>query len=234
MIDAPVELVQRARARVRPGHTTIIAVAGPVAVGKSTLCEALAAGFTAEGLTAAVVSTDGFLFPYRKLLARGLPMRKGFPESYDVDLLHGFLASIRVGEPEMAVPVYSHETYDIAPEPRVIKRSDFVVLEGVNALSATVGLVDLAVYVHADEHVVEAWYVDRFLHLCATAEPGTFYAQFGGLDADHIEELARGTWTSINLVNLREHIEPSRHHADVIVEKLANHEVGAIVDVARR
>ena len=92
-------------------------------------------------------------------------------------------------------------------------RSEYVVLEGVNALSATVGLVDVAVYVHADEAVIEHWYVERFQRLCAEAEPGSFYEQFAGLDAAHIDDLARQTWTSINLVNLREFIEPSRVHA---------------------
>jgi type I pantothenate kinase len=211
-----------------------VAVAGPVAVGKSTLCDAVADVFVADGATVAVVSTDGFLYPYAELAARNLLMHKGFPDSYDVDALQALLAEIRIGAPEVAVPVYSHETYDIAPEPRIVARSDFLVLEGVNALSATVGLVDVAVYIHAEETVIERWYVERFQRLCAAAEPGTFYAQFAGYDEAQITALAHQTWTSINLVNLREFIAPSRVHADVIVEKRADHSIGAIHDVAKR
>lgn len=238
MIDAPRELATRAQARARESgsddHTTIVAVAGPVAVGKSTLAGALADEIAEEGDSVAVVSTDGFLYPYAELAARNLLMHKGFPGSYDVDALQAFLAAIRTGATEVPVPVYSHETYDIAPEPRVVTRSEFVVLEGLNALYATVGLVDVAVYVDADEAVIERWYVERFRRLCAAAEPGSFYAQFAGFDEAQIDELARQTWTSINLVNLREFIAPSRVHASVIVEKQPDHSIGAIIDVAKR
>ena len=238
MIDAPRELAVRAQARARANrnanHTTIVAVAGPVAVGKSTLADALADALINDGATVAVVSTDGFLYPYGELAARKLLMHKGFPDSYDVDALQAFLAAVRTGAREVAIPVYSHETYDIAPEPRIVTRAEFLVLEGVNALGATVGLVDVAVYVHADEMVIEHWYTDRFHHLCAAAEPGSFYAQFAGLDEAQIDALAHQTWTSINLVNLREFIAPSRVHATVIVEKEPDHSIGAIIDVAER
>ena len=234
MIDAPAELARRARARARPGFTTLVAVTGAVAVGKSTLCEQLVAAFDADGAAAAVVSTDGFLYPYAELEARGLMMRKGFPESYDVPALHAFVAAARDGAPDLSAPIYSHETYDILPDQREkVGRVDVLVIEGVNALSATAGLVDLAVYVHADEAVIEGWYRERFHRLCAEATPGSFYAQFAGLDAAQIDAVAQHVWDSINLVNLRDYIEPSRVYADVIVEKLPDHRVGAVVDVAK-
>jgi type I pantothenate kinase len=234
VIDAPAELARRARLRARPGVTTLVAVTGPVAVGKSTLCEQLVAELDADGGAAAVVSTDGFLYPYAELEARGLMMRKGFPDSYDVPALHAFVAAARDGAPDLSAPIYSHESYDIVPDEReTIGRVDVLVIEGVNALSATAGLVDLAVYVHADEAVIEGWYRERFHRLCAEATPGSFYAQFAGLDAAQIDAVAQHVWDAINLVNLRDYIEPSRVHADVIVEKLPDHRVGAVVDVAR-
>jgi type I pantothenate kinase len=234
VIDAPAELARRARLRARPGVTTLVAVTGPVAVGKSTLCEQLVAELDADGGAAAVVSTDVFLYPYAELEARGLMMRNGFPDSYDVPALHAFAAAARDGAPDLSAPIYSHETYDIVPDEREkIGRVDVLVIEGVNALSATAGLVDLAVYVHADEAVIEGWYRERFHRLCAEATPGSFYAQFAGLDAAQIDAVAQHVWDAINLVNLRDYIEPSRVHADVIVEKLPDHRVGAVVDVAR-
>ena len=234
-VDAPTELVRRTLERAHPGATTLIAVTGAVAVGKSTLCEQLAAALDAAGSRSAVVSTDGFLYPYAELEARGLMMRKGFPESYDVPALHAFLAAARHGASDLTAPVYSHETYDIVPNDReAIGRVDVLVIEGVNALSATAGLVDLGVYIHADEAVIEGWYIERFHRLCAEATPGSFYSQFAGLDAVQIDGIAQHVWDTINLVNLREYIEPSRAHADVIVEKLPDHRVGAVVDVAKR
>jgi len=235
MIDAAAELVRRTQARARPGETTLVAVTGAVAVGKSTLCEQFVAALDAEGSGAAVVSTDGFLYPYAELQARDLMMRKGFPESYDVPALQAFIAAARAGAADLSVPIYSHETYDILPDERQhLGVVDVIVIEGVNALSATAGLVDLGVYIHADEAVIERWYVERFHRLCEEAAPGSFYAQFGGLDAVQIDAVAQHVWDTINLVNLREYIEPSRVFADVIVEKLPDHRVGAVLDVAKR
>jgi len=234
VVDAPTELVRRAEARARPGSTTVIAVTGAVAVGKSTLCQELAAALDAAGASAAVVSTDGFLYPYAELEARGLVMRKGFPDSYDVPALQAFVAAAREGASDLSAPIYSHETYDILPDEReTIGRVDVLVIEGVNALAATAGLVDLGVYIHADEAVIEGWYVERFHRLCAEATPGSFYSQFAGLDAAQIDGVAQHVWDTINLVNLRDYIAPSRVYADVIVEKLPDHRVGAVVDVAR-
>ena len=234
MIDASAELVRRTEARARAGATTLVAVTGAVAVGKSTMCEHFASALEAAGSRAAVVSTDGFLYPYAELERRGLMMRKGFPDSYDVPALHAFLAAARNGASDLSAPIYSHETYDIVPDQRQhIGVVDVIVIEGVNALSATAGLVDLGVYIHAEEAVIERWYVERFHRLCEEAAPGSFYAQFAGLDAAQIDAVAQHVWDTINLVNLRDHIEPSRVFADVIVEKLSDHRVGAVVDVAK-
>ena len=236
MTDGSEEVAARASARLRPSVTTVVAVAGPVAVGKSTLAEAVAGALRRRGSTAAVVSTDGFLLPTAELAARGLAMRKGFPESYDVEALRDFLAAVRDTHrrADVSVPVYSHETYDIvAGERLAIPPTDALVLEGLNALYATVGLVDFGVYVDAPLPVIEQWYVDRFVHLCAAATPGSFYTQFAGLDRDALEGAARSVYRSINLPNLLDHIRPSRVLADVVVEKRADHGLGGITEVGQ-
>ena len=236
MIDGSEQVAARAATRLRPSVTTVVAVAGPVAVGKSTLAEAVATALRRLGTTAAVVSTDGFLLPTADLTARGLATRKGFPESYDVDALRDFLAAVRDTHrrDDVSVPVYSHETYDIVPGERLaIPPTDTLVLEGLNALYATVGLVDFGVYVDAPLPVIEQWYVDRFVHLCATATPGSFYTQFAGMDRDALESTARSVYRSINLPNLLDHIRPSRLLADVVVEKRADHGLGGITEVGQ-
>jgi type I pantothenate kinase len=237
VIDAPSAVATRARARLRPRSTAVVAVAGPVAVGKSTLAADVADALRAEGATAEVVSTDGFLYSSAELSVRGLVARKGFPESYDVDALRRFLAAVRDAVDrahEVTVPVYSHETYDIVPgERRPIPPSDVLVLEGLNALYATTGLVDLGVYVDAPLPVIEDWYVVRFLRLCDAAGPGSFYSQFVGMDRSALEHAALDVYRSINLPNLVEFIGPSRSLADVVVEKRPDHAVGEVIDVAR-
>lgn len=234
MTDAAEALAARVEDVRRPPVTTVVAVTGPVAVGKSTLARSVGDALARRGATVEVVSTDGFLLPTAELDARGILDRKGFPESYDVDALRGFLAAVRdePGRATVSVPVYSHETYDIVPgERRRVGPVDVVVLEGLNALYATVGLVDFGVYLDAPLPYVEEWYVERFVALCAAATATSYYSMFAGLDRDAQTAAARSVYRAINLPNLVEHVAPSRRFATVVVEKRADHGLGAITEV---
>jgi type I pantothenate kinase len=173
-----------------------------------------------------VVATDGFLLPNDELGERGLLMQKGFPATYDVDALAQFLASLRAtGRAE--APVYSHTTYDRVPdEARVVEGADVVIVEGVNALQPEIAAgVDLAVYLDADEPLVRTWFVDRFLEQTALAEADetSFYRRFVGLDDAGRRSMAETVWEAVNLVNLTEHIEPTRANAHVVVVKGEGH-----------
>src|SRR5215813_99957 len=100
------------------GRTYVIAIAGSVAVGKSTfarILEALMARWP-DHPAVDLVTTDGFLYPLRQLEERQLLRRKGFPESYDGKRMVQFLADVKAGRPEVAAPVYSHLAYDIVPD----------------------------------------------------------------------------------------------------------------------
>jgi type I pantothenate kinase len=117
----------------------VIAVAGSVAVGKSTtarlLQTLLAAGPSAPRVD--LVTTDGFLLPNAELEARGLLGRKGFPESYDRRALLRFLAAVKSGQGAVSAPLYDHQTYDIVPGgQQVVDGPDILVLEGLNVLQA--------------------------------------------------------------------------------------------------
>lgn len=232
--DVAAVLAERVVGRLRPRATAVVALAGPVAVGKSTLAELVAAGLVERGIGAEVVSTDGFLLPGAVLAARGLMERKGFPESYDVAALRAFCAAVRDTADRTApvtVPVYSHETYDVVPGVHhPVGPIDVVVLEGVNALSATPGCTDLGVYVDAPQGLVEEWFVQRFLRLVDQADATSFYARFADLTPGAQEEMARSVYRSVNLPNLTEHIAPSRDLADVVVVKGADHTWHEIVD----
>jgi len=100
------------------GHTYVIAIAGSVAVGKSTFARILKAlmGRWPDHPAVDLVTTDGFLYPLRTLEERQLLSRKGFPESYDTKRMVQFLSDVKAGKPEVTAPVYSHEAYDIVPE----------------------------------------------------------------------------------------------------------------------
>jgi type I pantothenate kinase len=204
----------------------LVWVSGSVAVGKSTAARALARLLVAHDRVGPVtsVATDGFLFPNHVLADRGLMDRKGFPESFDVDRLRSFLGELRAGRPEVRAPVYSHELYDVTDEEVVVRAPAVVVLEGLPIVADG---VDLELYLDAAEVDIETWYIERFLALRREAmeDDSSFFRMFAGLDQHDAVAIARQVWTSINLVNLREHILPTRDRADVVFEKGPDHAV---------
>jgi type I pantothenate kinase len=201
-----------------------VAIGGAVAVGKSTLAAALADALAP--LRVEIVATDGFLLPNDELGRIGLLMQKGFPATYDVEALAQFLVDLRAtGRAE--APVYSHATYDRVPgEVRVVRDADVVIVEGVNALQPDIAAnVDLAVYLDADEPLVRGWYVERFLEQIAAAEDDetSFYRRFVGLDDAGRRSMAETVWEAVNLVNLTDHIAPTRANAHVVLVKGEGH-----------
>jgi type I pantothenate kinase len=210
---------------VRPGGPPfLVGIAGAVAVGKSTLAEALRTALSP--LVVEVVATDGFLRPNDELAASGRLMHKGFPDTYDESAITSFLLDLRAGRAGL-VPVYSHETYDRVPgEVRSVEGADVVVVEGVNALQPVVAEhLDLRVFVDADEPLVRSWYVDRFLELTVAAEgdESSFYRRFVGLDDDGRRAMATAVWEGVNLPNLTDHILGTRSAADVVLTKVEGH-----------
>lgn len=212
--------------QARPGRPLIIGITGSVAVGKTWLADALAAALPAP---VAQLSTDGFLLPNAELEARGLVLRKGFPESYDADAMLATLAALRTGA--AMVPVHSHVTYDIDPAlARRVGPADIILVEGLglsgfpDGRSARDGL-DCLIYIDADPADIEAWYVARFLGLwrAGADDPTSFYHRFATLPQADVVTLAQGTWAKINLPNLLDHIVHARETADIRLRKAADH-----------
>jgi type I pantothenate kinase len=229
MIDAVTVLATRiAPMPEAKGAPVLVGVAGAVAAGKTSLALALADALTVHEVDADVVSTDGFIFPNAVLSARGLQTHKGYPESYDVERLRAFAVAVGSGQAAVEVPVYSHLTYDIVEgASHMVRPEDVIIVEGVNTLGALDGLLDLGIYVDAAEADLERWYVTRFRELVAEAraDPTSFYRPFVDRTPEEVDALATMTWRTINLVNLRDHIAPTRASADVVVVKGPDHAV---------
>jgi type I pantothenate kinase len=221
----------------------VIAVAGSVAGGKSTtsrILQALLARWP-DHPKVDLVTTDGFLFPNAVLEERGIMHRKGFPESYDVRRLVGFLAELKSGAHEVRAPVYSHLVYDIVPgEELVVRRPDILIIEGLNVLqTGSAGaeraprtfvsdFFDFSIYIDAREEDLESWYLHRFQRLRETAfrDPTSFFHQYAvGMSEQEAMEFGHKVWETINAVNLRENIEPTRDRARLILEKGKDHRV---------
>lgn len=217
----------------------IIGVSGSVAVGKSTISRLLQIllSRTFTNATVELVTTDGFLYPNQILIDSGILNRKGFPESYNMELLLDFLDRIKNGQ-NYEIPVYSHEIYDIVPnEKQEIKAADFVIVEGINVFQNPqnerlymTDFFDFSIYVDAEIENIESWYLDRFKKLLALAKQDTdnYYHRFTTQPEEEVIALAHNIWETINLVNLLDYIEPTRNRAEVILHKARNHEIDEI------
>ena len=213
----------------------VIGIAGSVAVGKSTtsrVLQALMASWPGHPRVS-LVTTDGFLLPQRVLEARGIAHRKGFPESYDVRRLLRFMADVKSGAPEASAPVYSHLAYDVVPgQFEVVQVPDIVIVEGLNVLQAGSGVFvsdffDFSIYVDANETDIELWYIERFLMLRETLfrDPSSYFHRYADLSVDEARETASRIWQTINVVNLRENVLPTRERAHLILEKGRDHAI---------
>ncbi len=222
----------------------IIGVAGSVAVGKSTSSRILQTllkrwpGHPRVDL----INTDGFLLPTAELERRDLMKRKGFPESYDRSALLQFISDIKSGRRDVKAPVYSHLKYDIVPDEYVeIDQPDVLIVEGLNVLQASATKIgeprlfvsdffDFAIYVDVEEEVVKEWYIKRFLTFRDSVfkQPEAYFSHFAELSEEEAIATASEIWDTINLVNLRENIYPTRLRADLILHKSADHAIDRV------
>lgn len=217
----------------------IIGVSGSVAVGKSTTSRLLQIllSRTFSNATVELVTTDGFLYPNAYLQKQNLLKRKGFPESYNMELLLDFLDNIKNGQ-NFQIPVYSHEIYDIVPdEKQSVTAADFVIVEGINVFQNPqnerlymTDFFDFSIYVDAEVKNIETWYLDRFKKLLTLAkeDPTNYYHPFTSQPENEVMKFAQNVWKSINLVNLQDYIEPTRNRAEIILHKTENHMIDEI------
>jgi type I pantothenate kinase len=86
---------------------------------------------------------------------------------------------------------------------------------------------DFSIYVDAHEADIEQWYVERFLTLHNTVfrDPCSYFHRYATLTTNEVTDVAREVWQSINLVNLRENVQPTRERAHLILEKGRDHAV---------
>ena len=223
----------------------IIGVAGSVAVGKSTTARILKALLARWPNTPRVdlITTDGFLLPNAELNRLRLMERKGFPESYDTGKLLRFLSDIKAGKRAVAAPLYSHLVYDVVPgEQTVVDRPDILIVEGLNVLQparmprdgTAIPFVsdyfDFSVYLDAHEDDLHRWYVNRFMRLRETAfrDPLSYFRRHAEIGEQEALAVADGLWSTINLVNLRDNIVPTRQRASLILKKGPSHRIESV------
>lgn len=218
----------------------IIGISGSVAVGKSTTARLLQVllSRTFPSLNVHLMTTDGFIYPNEELKRRGLFDRKGFPESYNMNLLSDFLKDVLSGKENIAYPLYSQELSDIVPgKYGHVKQPDILIIEGINTLQlptngqiVTSDFFDFSIYIDADEELIEKWFMQRFervLEMNKNDPTNFYYEMANGPRVDAIQ-LAQDTWQMVNLVNLREYIAPTKQRASLILHKTTGHKIDEI------
>jgi type I pantothenate kinase len=223
----------------------IIGVAGSVAGGKSTTARILRRLLSRWPSTPKVdlVTTDGFLMPNATLEREGLMARKGFPESYDLPKILRFMSDIKSGERDVEVPLYSHLTYDVLKDKtQVIDQPDILIVEGINVLQTgrpprdgrgipnVSDFFDFSIFIDADVELLREWYIERFFSLRSGAfqDPKSYFHRYASLSDEQALEFATRIWYTVNLVNLRENILPTRPRADLVLRKGADHKVRSV------
>jgi type I pantothenate kinase len=222
----------------------IIGIAGSVAVGKSTTARIIQTLLNQliPNLRTDLITTDGFLFPNAVLNDRAIMHRKGFPESYDMPSLVSFIADIKGGKDAVEAPIYSHLTYDITEEKKIIRKPDILIIEGLNVLQNSYDypnkqhnrfvsdFLDFSIYVDASKEQLKQWYVERFLKLRTSAfkQKGAYFSHYTELSIDKSINKAEHIWDSINGLNLEENILPTRNRASLILSKTKNHSINSV------
>lgn len=220
----------------------IISIAGSVSVGKSTTARVLQALLSRwqDNTRVALVTTDGFLYPNATLEEKGIMLKKGFPQSYDIKKLLQFVTDIKSGKRNIKVPKYSHLIYDVIPDTYdIIDQPDILIIEGLNVLQSGMDypyekpriflsdFVDFSIYVDADEEKLEEWYITRFMKFRqgAFTNPESYFHNFAELSEKDAKKTAKTIWREINRKNLRKNILPTRERASLILHKSDGHAV---------
>lgn len=222
-----------------PKQPFIIGVSGSVAVGKSTTSRLLALllrrTFPHKKVT--MITTDGFLYPNAILKEKNLLQRKGFPESYDMERLINFLDRLKNGQ-KTKIPIYSHDIYDIVPNHlEEIESPDILIIEGINVFQTQENqnlyisdYFDFSIYIDAERKDIENWYLERFETLLdlAKTQPDNYYYPFTQMPRKEALAFSKKVWQTINLVNLKEFIEPTKQRAELILHKSKDHYIDQI------
>ncbi|VEH64973.1 pantothenate kinase [Rodentibacter pneumotropicus] len=117
-----------------------------------------------------------------------------------------------------------------------MNQPDILILEGLNVLQTggnksnqifVSDFVDFSIYVDAEESLLKEWYIKRFLKFRQSAftNPDSYFKHYATLSQEEAISTASQIWESINGLNLRENILPTRERANLILTKGADHAV---------
>jgi len=156
-------------AHTQSDERCLIAIAGPPAVGKSTLSERVCEKFNKTKKQAAIVPMDGFHMDNDTLTEKGLLHRKGAPMTFDVAAFKSTLESL-LSEDEVPIPLFDRAQDCTVPNAAKITGADkYVIVEGNYLLLDQEDWRDLhqlwefSVFVEAEFDDLECRLINRWL-----------------------------------------------------------------------
>ena len=143
---------------------------------------------------------------------------------------------------DLTVGLFNSTTPAISGKTITVDRPDILIVEGLNVLQTgrpprggqaipfVSDFFDFSVYLDADEKDLRDWYVTRFFSLRDTAfrNPKSYFHRYAALSDEEARATANRIWDTINLVNLRENLLPTRQRADLILRKGADHIIHSV------
>ncbi len=88
-----------------------------------------------------------------------------------------FVSDVKSGKKSVSAPLYSHLTYNVTGERKVIESPDILIIEGLNVLQNSNDYPDeqhhrfvsdflnFSIYVDASAEQLKEWYVERFFKI---------------------------------------------------------------------
>lgn len=214
------DLVVQVRQELSRDNPVIIGISGNIAVGKTTFAKKIVSVLDKEFSDKSInlVCTDSFLYTNKYLKENYIFNRKGFPESYDNELINDFINSV-TSHQRVKVPVYSHKINDISEVKNTINKPDIIVVEGLITLRKPLNdLISISIFLEANEEDVFEWYQNR----CYDS------INYVSANYENFNNNIYNIWVEVDKLNYQKNIEPTKNYADNI---LVFNDVHELVDV---
>lgn len=211
-----VPLIAR-KAEVTP---IVLSVNGNVASGKSTFAKRIKEMIEKldNNKEVCVITTDDFLLSNQQLHEMNLFVDKGFPNTYNYELINRFVNALLSGE-DILIPQYDHKINDIDfTKRKLINHPDIIILEGlISSRKEFSQIINKSIFINVNEKDNYEWYLRRCLDLNLPA--------LYDLSVTDFLPIAKRNWKLTNWRNFIDNVLPLRSKADIQVYLDHNHQI---------